>query len=65
MTNGTLGNFTITYKGMLTVMADGTWTFIGVMTFYDVWDFDPKPFGSSGRSTAGELKTRVAAALQA
>lgn len=60
MTNGTLGNFTIKYKGMLTVMPDGNWTFIGTMSFYDIWDFDPKPFGRSGRSTAGELKTRVA-----
>jgi hypothetical protein len=61
MTNGTLGNFTITYKGILTVHPDGNWTFIGTMEFYDVWDFDPKPFGTSGRSTAGEVKTRVAA----
>lgn len=61
MTNGTLGNFTIKYKGILTVMPDGNWTFIGTMSFYDYWDFDPKPFGRSGRSTAGEVKTRVAA----
>lgn len=61
MTNGTLGNFTIHYRGMLTVSADGTWVFVGTMDFYDIWDFDPKPFGTSGRSVAGELKTRVAA----
>lgn len=61
MTNGTLGNFTIRYEGLLQASADGTWSFVGTMTFYDFWDFDPKPFGSSGRSTAGELKTRVAA----
>ena len=61
MTNGTLGNFTIRYKGTLTVSPDGTWSFIGTMTFHDYWDFDPKPFGGSGRSTAGEIKTRVAA----
>lgn len=61
MTNGTLGNFTIKYKGILTVMTDGNWTFLGTMSFYDYWDFDPKPFSRSGRSTAGELKTRVAA----
>jgi hypothetical protein len=61
MTNGTLGNFTIRYSGTLMVDTSGTWTFIGVMTFYDIWDFDPKPFGTSGRSTAGEVKTRVAA----
>jgi hypothetical protein len=61
MTNGTLGNFTINYHGVLTVSQDGSWTFVGTMDFYDVWDFDPKPFGTSGRSTAGEVKTRVAA----
>jgi hypothetical protein len=60
-TNGTLGNFTIKYKGLLTVTSAGEWTFVGTMSFYDYWDFDPKPFGTSGRSTMGELKTRVAA----
>jgi Domain of unknown function (DUF4157) len=60
-TNGTLGNFTIKYKGLLTVTSAGEWTFDGTMCFYDYWDFDPKPFGTSGRSTIGELKTRVAA----
>jgi hypothetical protein len=63
LTNGTLGNFTIHYKGVLSVNSDGTWTFVGLMEFYDVWDFDPKPFGTSGRSTAGEVKTRVASAF--
>ncbi len=63
LTNGTLGNFTIRYKGTLTVNPDGNWVFSGLMEFYDVWDFDPKPFGTSGRSTAGEIKTRVAAAF--
>lgn len=61
MTNGTLGNFTIHYKGVLSVQPDGSWLFAGSMEFYDIWDFDPKPFGTSGRSTAGEIKTRVAA----
>lgn len=61
MTNGSLGNFTIYYSGKITVNADGTWSFSGIMVFYDFWDFDPKPFGSSGRSTAGEAKTRVGA----
>ena len=61
LTNGTLGNFTLHYKGVLLVNSDGTWTFTGSMEFYDMWDFDPKPFGTSGRSTVGELKTRVAA----
>jgi hypothetical protein len=61
MTNGTLGNFTIHYKWALMVQPDGSWLFSGIMDFYDIWDFDPKPFGTSGRSTAGEIKTRVAA----
>ena len=61
LTNGTLGNFTIRYKGLLTVNPNGQWVFTGTMEFYDIWDFDPKPFGTSGRSTAGEVKTRVAA----
>ena len=61
MTNGSLGNFTIHYEGTINVNPDGSWSFSGTMRFTDFWDFDPKPFGSSGRSTAGELKTRVAA----
>ena len=61
LTNGSLGNFTIFYTGTLTVTASGEWTFNGTLRFYDFWDFDPKPFGTSGRSTAGELKTRAAA----
>lgn len=61
-TNGTLGNFTITYTGTVSVKADGSWTFVGTMTFYDYWDFDPKG-KNSGRSEAGEQKVRVAAAL--
>ncbi|WP_040563895.1 eCIS core domain-containing protein [Kineosphaera limosa] len=61
-TNGTLGNFTITYDGIVTVKADGSWVYLGTMTFYDYWDFDPKGAGS-GRSTPAELQVRVAAAL--
>lgn len=61
MTNGTLGNFTINYKGLLTVTSEGNWVFTGMMNFYDYWDFDPKPFSGSGRSLPGELKTRVGA----
>jgi hypothetical protein len=63
LTNGTLGNFTIHYKGTLMVNPDGSWIFAGTIDFYDIWDFDPKPFGTSGRSTAGEVKTRVASAF--
>ena len=61
MTNGTLGNFTINYKGVLIVTSDGNWVFNGMMNFYDYWDFDPKPFSGSGRSVPGEIKTRVGA----
>lgn len=60
-TNGTLGNFTITYTGTVVVRADGTWTFSGTMTFGDYWDFDPKGSGSN-RPWAAEVKVRVAAA---
>ena len=61
LTNGSLGNFTIHYNGTIHVQQDGSWSFSGTMRFTDYWDFDPKPFGNSGRSTAGELKTRVGA----
>lgn len=61
LTNGTLGNFRIHYQGVVNVKADGSWAFQGTMKFTDFWDFDPKKFGTSGRSTAGELKTRFAA----
>jgi hypothetical protein len=61
MTNGTLGNFTINYSGELTVTADGGWQFQGTMSFYDFWDFDPKPFGSgSGRPAFAEIRVRAA-----
>src|SRR5262249_5009561 len=39
MTNGTLGNFTIRYRGDLTVSRTGDWSFVGTMEFYDFWDF--------------------------
>ncbi|MFD2470623.1 eCIS core domain-containing protein [Amycolatopsis silviterrae] len=61
-TNGTLGNFTIYYDGQVTVQRTGAWTFTGTMHFYDFWDFDPKPFGRSGRPIPAELKVRLAAA---
>lgn len=64
LTNGTLGNFTIYYEGELTVTPAGNWTFNGVMSFYDYWDFDPKPFGGgSGRPWPAEVKVRVANTL--
>lgn len=60
-TNGSLGNFTIYYSGVLQVDPSGEWAFNGTLRFHDYWDFDPKAFGESGRSIPGELKTRVAA----
>jgi len=39
---GTLGEFTIYFRGELTVAADGSWTLTGDASFYDVWDFDPR-----------------------
>lgn len=60
LTNGTLGQFTTRMKGSLVVAADGTWKASGMMSFYDVWDFDPKDFSTGGRTVQGELKTRFA-----
>lgn len=65
--NQTLGNFTVTLEGTLTVTKGRTGDlaeFQGTATYYDYWDFDPKPMetfvsNTSGRSTAGELKTWV------
>ena len=70
--NQTLGNFTVTLEGTLTVTkgARGDLAeFVGTATYYDYWDFDPKPMasfveGTSGRSTAGELKTWVGALME-
>lgn len=59
MTNGTLGNFTIHWVGMVVVAPDGTWTFTGTVDFYDYWDFDPKGSGSN-RPLPAEIKVRVA-----
>ncbi|WP_410670244.1 DUF4157 domain-containing protein [Amycolatopsis sp. cmx-4-68] len=61
LTNGTLGNFTIHYDGQVTVRSTGEWSFTGSMRFSDFWDFDPKPFGTSGRPVAAEIKVRIAA----
>ena len=59
LTNGTLGNFTVNITGTLTVASGGSWQVNGMMNFYDIFDFDPKPFGKANRSTQGEIKTRV------
>jgi hypothetical protein len=61
MTNGTLGNFTINYKGELKVDKAGAWTFSGTIDYYDFWDFDPKDFDKkSNRPLPAEIKVRVA-----
>lgn len=63
LTNGTLGQFTVKTKGMLVADGKGGWVGSGTMTFFDVWDFDPKDWTTGGRSFQGEVKTRVANAL--
>jgi hypothetical protein len=62
MTNGTLGNFTIKWRGSVTVEASGSWAFNGTIEFYDFWDFDPKGSGSN-RPLPAEIKVRTANAL--
>ncbi len=59
LTNGTLGNFTVNYDGTLMVRPDGSWSFEGVVDFYDYWNFDPKAWGE--RSKYAEILTRIAA----
>ena len=63
LTNGTLGQFTVKTKGALVADGKGNWVAAGTMTFFDVWDFDPKDWTTGGRSFQGEVKTRVANAL--
>jgi hypothetical protein len=63
LTNGTLGQFTVKTKGTLVAFGNGKWLAAGTMTFFDVWDFDPKDWTTGGRSFQGEVKTRVANAL--
>ena len=60
LTNGTLGQFTVKMNGVLDIRAADHWMYVGKMTFHDTWDFDPKNFGTGGRSLQGELKTRFA-----
>ncbi|MGA1870582.1 MAG: DUF4157 domain-containing protein [bacterium] len=57
LTNGTLGNFTIHYSGILTVSPDGSWVFNGFMWFEDYWDFNP---GGANRPLSAELKVLIA-----
>jgi hypothetical protein len=57
LTNGTLGNFTIHYAGILTVNPDKSWHFFGTMWFEDFWDFNT---GGANRPVAAEIKVRFA-----
>ena len=60
-TNGTLGNFTVRYEGIITVDGEtGNWTFIGSITFIDYWDFNT---GGGNRPPIAEAKVIVANAL--
>lgn len=60
LTNGTLGNFTIHYDGMLAVNSSESWTFSGNMWFEDYWDFNT---GGANRPLGAEIKVRVANAF--
>lgn len=69
--NQTLGNFTVTLNGTLTVTKGKTGIlaeFQGTATYYDYWDFDPKVSqtlaGTSGRTGAGEVKTIVGSFME-
>lgn len=56
-TQGTLGQFTINFEGVLTKSDDGEWSFEGTMQFYDKWDFDEKK--ENGRTSGSETATQV------
>ncbi|WP_147415982.1 RHS repeat-associated core domain-containing protein [Ulvibacterium marinum] len=58
-TQGTLGQFTINFEGVLTRSSedDGEWSFEGTMQFFDKWDFDKKKNG--GRTQGSETATDV------
>lgn len=56
-TQGTLGQFTINFEGILMRGEDNEWSFEGTMQFYDKWDFDKKRKG--GRTPGSETATDV------
>jgi hypothetical protein len=60
-TSATLGNFTVEYRGAVTVWPSGVWQFTGAVSFYDFWDFDARDDNS--RTFVAELKTRLGATL--
>ncbi|MEO6062372.1 MAG: hypothetical protein ABIQ99_10575 [Thermoflexales bacterium] len=43
LTQGTLGRFTASFKGLVVVGKDGTWFLNGTIRFSDSYDFDPAP----------------------
>jgi hypothetical protein len=59
-TSGTLGNFTIQYRGGVEVWPSGVWRFSGSIAFYDVFDFDARDDNS--RPFLAEVKTRLGGA---
>ncbi|CAN5909646.1 hypothetical protein BH11PSE8_BH11PSE8_00640 [soil metagenome] len=59
-TNGSLGQFTVKFKGQIDAEPDGSWLAKGTMEFSDTWDFDPRDAATGGRSGQGEAKTRFA-----
>jgi len=68
---GGLGTFTVHLRGDLTLedtgKGDKRIDIDGSMSFYDEWDFDPKPLqtliGASNRTKMGEAKTIVGATM--
>ena len=56
-TQGTLGQFTINFEGILTRGDNKEWSFEGTMQFYDKWDFDKKDIGK--RTVGSETATDV------
>ena len=56
-TQGSLGQFTINFEGILTRGDDKEWSFEGTMQFYDKWDFDKKKDG--GRTSGSETATQI------
>jgi len=56
-TQGTLGQFTIIFDGILKRNKDDSWEFSGTMQFMDVWDFDKKEGGQ--RTSGSERATQI------
>jgi hypothetical protein len=60
-TSATLGNFTVEFRGGVSVWPSGVWRFTGAMSFYDFWDFDGR--NDDSRTLLAELKTRLGGAV--